>query len=151
MSSRNNNLYRLSYLDYIILFFRIQLHFPIQKLAEIYMGKALPKFQQKLAEIIDQGIFQVAFLINRHFRQPYKFKYVRILDNIFRLFDDLTFLRECHHFIFILAERQSLEKHALHLTFQFPDAPALLFAFMQIKRALLRIINLKQFNVMAPA
>ena len=56
---------------------------------------------------------------------------------------------------FLLASRWQLIRdlriqHAFHLPFQFPDAPMGILSFFLIKRTFKRIINLQEFNIMAP-
>ena len=41
-------------------------------------GKSLSQFEQKLAQIVDERGFQIAFFIHGHLRQTSKFKDVRV-------------------------------------------------------------------------
>jgi len=71
--------------------------------------------------MIDDRGFEIGFRIAGLFRKAEEFQDERLLENIFRLIDDLPFLRKLSNAVLVAAQGQAFIKTAVELALEFTN------------------------------
>jgi hypothetical protein len=113
--------------------------------------EALTQLQQEILQSVDDGLLQVRLRIATFFFQPQELQNIRLLEEVFRLRDDLAFLRKTLDPILVPAQSQPFVQAGGLLTLQLCHGPALMACFDFVETALVEILDREEFDVVGPA